>query len=221
MSISTEKLETLCGKLQDLDNFLRVDARAPATALEQTDRLVVASQACDVMLPSPLTLAALSLTIQKKIETVGVLLERARLHQLLPADAQAAAEEENMFMEEDYCNAPELQESKGSNNGNGSETREGGTGIGSEGFSAMLAAEGFDKVVYVERAANSALDDHSHPFEAKALVTHGEMHIRTIDGERLYQTGDIFHLQAGCPHSERYGAVGVVYLVGRKSPESA
>lgn len=83
-------------------------------------------------------------------------------------------------------------------------------------FLDNLASEGFTEVVTVEREANGALASHVHPFEAKALVVAGELAIRTAEGERLYRTGDIFHLPAQCPHEERYGAQGVTYLVGRK-----
>ncbi len=83
-------------------------------------------------------------------------------------------------------------------------------------FKAMLAAEHFDEVVTVEREANGSLDNHSHPFEAKALILDGELRIITNEHERVYGPGDIFHLQANVVHSERYGPRGTRYLVGRK-----
>ena len=85
-------------------------------------------------------------------------------------------------------------------------------------FMRGLADAGFKEVVTVEREANAFLDTHRHPFEAKALILRGELHIRTGDTEQLYRVGDIFHLQAQCAHSERHGPHGVSYLVGRKYP---
>jgi quercetin dioxygenase-like cupin family protein len=83
-------------------------------------------------------------------------------------------------------------------------------------FESLLAAEGFEQVVTVEREPSGSMDLHSHPFEAKALVVHGQLGIRTEDGGRQYHAGDVFHLQADVPHSETYGPAGVTYLVGRK-----
>ncbi len=83
-------------------------------------------------------------------------------------------------------------------------------------FIDALKREGFAEVVTVMRDPNGTLDDHAHPFEAKALVLHGELTIRTAAAENLYKTGDVFHLQANESHSERFGPEGVQYLVGRK-----
>ncbi|WP_322030971.1 cupin domain-containing protein [Paraburkholderia sp. J76] len=84
-----------------------------------------------------------------------------------------------------------------------------------ETFIRSLADEGFPEPVVVTREAG-AMEVHSHPFEAKALVIEGELHIRVGDEERHYKAGDVFHLAANLPHAERYGPQGVQYLVGRK-----
>jgi quercetin dioxygenase-like cupin family protein len=83
-------------------------------------------------------------------------------------------------------------------------------------FENMLANEGFETLVTVEREANGALGDHAHPFEAKALILQGELLIQVGDLPQRYQTGDVFHLMANVMHSEQYGPQGVTYLVGRK-----
>ncbi|WP_345815700.1 cupin domain-containing protein [Paraburkholderia sp. PREW-6R] len=85
-----------------------------------------------------------------------------------------------------------------------------------EAFTESLTKEGFPDAVVVTREANTAMDVHAHPFEAKALIIEGDMHIRVGEEERLYRVGDVFHLAANEPHSERYGPNGVTYLVGRK-----
>jgi quercetin dioxygenase-like cupin family protein len=85
-----------------------------------------------------------------------------------------------------------------------------------EAFIAALAKEGFRELVTVEREANGGLDLHTHPFEAKALILDGEISIVTGGTESVYRPGAIFHLQAGEPHTERYGPAGVRYLVGRR-----
>lgn len=83
-------------------------------------------------------------------------------------------------------------------------------------FTESLTKDGFPEAVLVTREANTEMDVHQHPFEAKALIVEGDLHIRVGDQERAYQVGDVFHLQANVAHSERYGPNGVTYLVGRK-----
>ena len=85
-----------------------------------------------------------------------------------------------------------------------------------EAFTALLAQEGFENPVTVEREANGFLDTHSHPFEAKALILEGEIRIQYGQQDKLCRVGEIFHLDADVPHKEQYGPTGVKYLVGRK-----
>lgn len=85
-----------------------------------------------------------------------------------------------------------------------------------DAFIAALAREGFSELVTVERAPNDGMEMHTHPFEAKALILDGEISIVAGGTESVYRTGSIFHLQAGEPHTERYGPNGVRYLVGRR-----
>ncbi|WP_109479623.1 cupin [Paraburkholderia sp. C35] len=83
-------------------------------------------------------------------------------------------------------------------------------------FIEALKREGYAEIVTVTRDAHGTLDHHTHPFEAKALILHGELTIRIGATDHLYITGDVFHLQANVSHSERFGPEGVQYLVGRK-----
>ncbi len=85
-------------------------------------------------------------------------------------------------------------------------------------FTQTLVQDGFETPVTVAREAGGMLADHAHPFEAKALVLSGDIRIATATSERVYQPGEVFHLQAMEPHSEFYGMFGVTYLVGRKTP---
>lgn len=83
-------------------------------------------------------------------------------------------------------------------------------------FQRQLEQEGFCNILTVEREADGMLGEHTHPFEAKALVLEGEILLRCGAREQRCRAGDIFHLQAGEPHQEFYGPQGVRYLVGRK-----
>lgn len=85
-----------------------------------------------------------------------------------------------------------------------------------ESFAQALANGGFEPAVTVTREPGGMLDDHTHAFEAQALILSGEIRIVTRDGDRVYRAGDVFHLAAHEPHSEFYGPAGVSYLVGRK-----
>ncbi len=83
-------------------------------------------------------------------------------------------------------------------------------------FEAALISEGFSDIVTVERIADGFLDTHAHPFEAKALILAGDITLQIDAVTCRYQPGEIFHLPANQIHTERYGAGGVRYLVGRK-----
>jgi quercetin dioxygenase-like cupin family protein len=87
-------------------------------------------------------------------------------------------------------------------------------------FISTLASEGFPAPVQVVREADGFVDTHSHPFEAKALITQGEIRIRrgadAAGADFVCRVGDVFHLSANEPHAEWYGPEGVSYLVGRK-----
>ena len=83
-------------------------------------------------------------------------------------------------------------------------------------FIAMLEMEGYEEFATVEREPHKALGLHTHPFEARALITLGELRLVTGEQEQLCRVGDQFHLAAHAPHSEFCGAEGVQYLVGRK-----
>ncbi|MDB5852392.1 MAG: cupin [Herminiimonas sp.] len=87
-------------------------------------------------------------------------------------------------------------------------------------FMETLAREGFPEAVEVVKDSAGFAPEHTHPFEAKALILAGDMRILVGDMERVYQIGDIFHLQAGVVHAEHYGEHGVTYLVGRKAHAS-
>lgn len=83
-------------------------------------------------------------------------------------------------------------------------------------FEQLLRHEGYEAPVTVEREPGGMLAPHAHPFEAKALVLEGELRMRVGDGERIYRSGDIFHLPANTLHTEWFGPAGLRYLVGRK-----
>ena len=89
-----------------------------------------------------------------------------------------------------------------------------------EDFMSSLRAGGFAEPVTVQREPDGFLDTHAHPFEARALILSGELSICTQTTDCHYGPGDVFHLAADTPHTERYGPEGVTYLVGRKQDQA-
>jgi quercetin dioxygenase-like cupin family protein len=85
-----------------------------------------------------------------------------------------------------------------------------------EEFKFELGEAGFTEFVLVEWPANGMAPEHSHPFEARALILSGEITLKVDDGEHCFRPGEVFHLARGERHEERYGPSGVRYLVGRR-----
>jgi hypothetical protein len=85
-----------------------------------------------------------------------------------------------------------------------------------EQFIFMLHQEGYPEPVEVRREPLGSLDEHTHPFEVKALVTEGSINLLVNGVQRQYFPGDIFHLGLKESHAESYGPQGVCYLASRK-----
>jgi len=60
-----------------------------------------------------------------------------------------------------------------------------------DAFVSALRAEGFTELVLVTRDAGE-LGTHTHPFEAKALILAGEIHICADGAEPVRRPGDTF-----------------------------
>lgn len=83
-------------------------------------------------------------------------------------------------------------------------------------FEATQHARGCDEVIVREWQADAVVPEHTHPFDANAIVVAGTMWL-TADGRtRQLHPGDGFQLARGTPHSERYGPSGCTYWVGRR-----
>ena len=83
-------------------------------------------------------------------------------------------------------------------------------------FRARQLARGFDEVLVRTWAPSTLLEEHTHPFDADALVVQGEMWLRVGEDERRLVPGDTFVLARGTPHAERYGPQGATYWVARR-----
>ena len=84
-------------------------------------------------------------------------------------------------------------------------------------FEAQLRREGFAEVLTREQPPGYFLGEHAHAFDARALVTRGDITLTVGNAARTYPAGTVFELAAGCVHQERAGADGVTYRVGRRA----
>ncbi|WP_151638305.1 hypothetical protein [Noviherbaspirillum aerium] len=101
--MQVSQLEKIAEQLRSLKTRLDSMPGSSEQPLQEDSEYVRAAQECDFMLPSPLTLGTLSETVDRKLQNVAVLMERARNHESLPEDAQAAAEQEYTMSDEDYA----------------------------------------------------------------------------------------------------------------------
>lgn len=85
-----------------------------------------------------------------------------------------------------------------------------------DSFRNDALARGYTEVLSREWAPGTVVEEHTHPFAAKAVVIAGELWLTVGEDTRHLQVGDGFELDAGVPHAERYGAEGATYWVARR-----
>ena len=88
-----------------------------------------------------------------------------------------------------------------------------------DAFRAHPLLQGADEVLERHWSPNQVVEEHSHPFDADAVVTAGDMWLIRADSTQHLRAGDTFSLPAGTPHSERYGPQGATYWVARRHPK--
>lgn len=93
--------------------------------------------------------------------------------------------------------------------------------MNTQDFEAQLKADNFDEITLLEKPVGYAMGEHKHPFEARALITKGDITLTVNGVSTTYGVGDIFRLPAQTPHHESAAPHGVTYLVGRKHPATA
>ena len=83
-------------------------------------------------------------------------------------------------------------------------------------FESRAKAQGYSEVLERTWQPGQVVAEHSHPFDASAVVVQGEMWLMVGDATQHIVPGGTFELGRGTPHSERYGSEGAVYWVGRR-----
>jgi quercetin dioxygenase-like cupin family protein len=82
-------------------------------------------------------------------------------------------------------------------------------------FEAAERARGCTEVIVRAWDPGQIVGEHSHPFEARALVVAGEMWLTVGDATQHLRPGGRFELARDTPHAERYGPEGATYWVAR------
>ena len=88
--------------------------------------------------------------------------------------------------------------------------------MNTQDFEAKLKADHFDEITLVEKPVGYVMGEHQHPFEARALITKGDITLVVAGVSTTYHVGDIFRLPAQTPHHENAAPNGVTYVAGRK-----
>ena len=83
-------------------------------------------------------------------------------------------------------------------------------------FRAEALADGADEVAERRWNPGQLVPPHTHPFDARALVTAGEMWLTQGGETRHLRAGETFFVPQGTLHSEMYGPQGATYWVARK-----
>jgi mannose-6-phosphate isomerase-like protein (cupin superfamily) len=83
-------------------------------------------------------------------------------------------------------------------------------------FEAELKRDGFLEVETKSVGPNVGLEEHTHPYDVRAMVLEGEVTLRFDGKVQTCRPGDSLTMAAGCAHSESYGPQGVTYIVGRR-----
>ncbi len=86
-----------------------------------------------------------------------------------------------------------------------------------ESFEQKARADGYDEVTQRVWEPDVELPEHTHPFDASAVVVQGEMWLTCEGITRHITPGGTFSLPKDTPHAERYGSHGATYWVARRN----
>jgi quercetin dioxygenase-like cupin family protein len=86
-----------------------------------------------------------------------------------------------------------------------------------EMFEREAKANGYDEALQRDWAPDTVVPEHTHPFDAYAVVVRGEMWLSCEGTTRHITPGGSFSLPKGTPHAEMYGSHGTSYWVARRN----
>ncbi len=83
-------------------------------------------------------------------------------------------------------------------------------------FKAQLEKDGYTEIQIKTMEPGLYIDEHTHPFDVRALVLSGEATLGCHGEKKTYRTGDVLELAANTVHTEQYGDAGYEFLLGRR-----
>lgn len=83
-------------------------------------------------------------------------------------------------------------------------------------FEAALKAENYPEVVNISKDVGYQMGEHSHAFDAYALILQGDITLTVNGTAATYKVGETFRLAANTLHQESAVPHGVNFLVGRR-----
>ena len=83
-------------------------------------------------------------------------------------------------------------------------------------FEAALKAENYPEVVNISKDVGYQMGEHSHAFDAYALILLGDITLTVNGAAATYKVGETFRLAANTLHQESAVPHGVNFLVGRR-----
>jgi hypothetical protein len=84
-------------------------------------------------------------------------------------------------------------------------------------FETTERARGCTEVLARSYEPNLQIAEHTHPFDARALVVQGELWLTVAGTTQHLRPGDRFEVLRGTPHTEQYGPQGATYWVARSA----
>jgi quercetin dioxygenase-like cupin family protein len=83
-------------------------------------------------------------------------------------------------------------------------------------FTDILRGEGFTEVLDRDLPPGRSVPEHSHPFDAKLLITGGAFTLTRGGQATTYRPGEVLSVPAGDRHAELAGPEGARFIAGRR-----
>lgn len=86
-----------------------------------------------------------------------------------------------------------------------------------ETFKSQLTRDGYDEILEKEMEPGVFVDEHTHPFDVRAMVLEGSATIGCHGETKTYRAGDVLEMSANTVHTEHYGDTPYKFLVGKRN----
>ena len=85
-----------------------------------------------------------------------------------------------------------------------------------EAFKAQLTKDGYTEIQTKTMESGTFVDEHTHPFDVRAMVLSGEATLAWNGQKKTFRAGDVLEMAANTVHTEQYGNEPYEFLVGRR-----